>query len=315
MKIVCITPIKHIEGVFNMLSKNFDVVYKPEIAKDDLNSLLREDAQIQGIYTNPNKQSFVINESVLKDTAIRVICTASTGTNHIDINFCDSNNIDVISLTKDMQTIEKITSTAEHAFSLMMSMIRNIPSSFESVKRKEWDYEKYIGRQVDNLAIGILGYGRLGKMMARFCDAFNMEIFVCDPYVKVENFKQVGFNEMMEKSDIISLHVHLNDETNHMINSNSLDLCRRSPYIINTSRGAVANEYDIIRALREKKISGYATDVLENELGDIEKSPLIEKANQFNIVITPHIGGMTREGQKIAYTRVAQVLIDSYGKR
>ena len=213
------------------------------------------------------------------------------------MDYCKSNNIKVLSLTKDYDLINDLPSTAELAFGLMLSILRNIPSGFDDVKNNGWDYDKFMGHQLKGKTIGLIGYGRLGKMMYNYCDAFGMNIFIYDPY---EGFNE--FDTLLKQSDIISLHVHANNETKHMINKKTLGKMKNNSYIVNTSRGEIVNEHDIVEALRSGKLKGYATDVIEDEYGDRHKSPILKGIKEgLNILVTPHVGGMTWEGQQKAY--------------
>ncbi|MHA1469816.1 MAG: NAD(P)-dependent oxidoreductase, partial [Candidatus Asgardarchaeia archaeon] len=205
-KIICITPIKHIDGASDKLGKCGETYYFPDIDKSSLRDrLLSENINI--IFTNPNKQTFRIDKELLCGSSVKIISTASTGTNHIDMAYCRNNNMVVLSLTKDYDIIKKITSTAEMAFTLMLSLIRNLPSAIMGVHKYEWDYEKYIGRQLDHLTVGIIGYGRLGEHYARFCSPFFKEILITDPYKDVSGYVKVELDELLEKSDVIVLHV------------------------------------------------------------------------------------------------------------
>ena len=309
MKIICITPVKNIFGVFERLESMSDkLYYEPDIDKDALKTLLKVSGA-DYIFTNPNKQNYMLDGDLLQFGQLKAICTASTGTNHIDVKYCEEKEIEIISITKDYQVINKISSTAEHTLALMLSLIRNIPSSFHSVKDGNWDWEPYVGRQMNSLTIGIIGYGRLGKLMAKYCDTLGMEILLHDPCVfsfggNIERNKQpVELDELLERSDVISLHVHVTDETREMINKNTISKMVKRPYLINTSRGEIVNEDDIIDALRSEDLQGYATDVIRDEFGDIKNSKLVEFSMNpnNNVVITPHIGGMTIEGQTKAY--------------
>jgi len=309
MKIICITPIKNIFGVFERLESMSDnLYYEPDIDKDALKTLLKVSGA-DYIFTNPNKQNYMLDGDLLQFGQLKVICTASTGTNHIDVKYCEEMEIEIISITKDYQVINAITSTAEHTLALMLSLIRKIPTSFHSVRDGNWDWEPYVGRQMNSLTIGIIGYGRLGKLMAKYCDALGMEVLLHDPYVfsfggNIERNKQpVELDELLERSDVISLHVHVTDETREMINKNTISKMVKRPYLINTSRGEIVNEDDIIDALRSEDLQGYATDVIRDEFGDIKNSKLVDESitPQNKIIITPHIAGMTKEAQEIAY--------------
>lgn len=298
--IICITPVKHIKGVYENLCSLSEVIYEPYITYDELKEKITEPGNsITTIFTNPNKQNFKLDENLLKYSTVTHIITASTGLNHIDMDYMK--NFFVHSLTKELDIIEQISSTAEHAFTLMTSIIRNLPRGFDDVKEGNWDYEKFIGRQLNQLTIGIIGYGRLGKMMEKYCKAFGMKVLLCDPYViKGGN----TFDYIIDKSDIISLHVHVSDETRYMLNKKVLDKMKKNSYIINTSRGEIVNESDVIQSLEEGHLCGYATDVVDDEFGNIKNSDLIKRTKDLNIIVTPHIGGMTKEAQEIAYNGV-----------
>lgn len=304
LKILVITPIEHLNETFNLM-KSFDYIYKPYLNKNELIEILKNDKSINALFTNPNKQGYILDEEVFQNSNIKIINTASTGTNHIDKVYCKNNNIKIFSLTKDYDLINQLTSTSELAFGLMISLLRKIPFSFDSVKNYEWNYEKYIGRQVKDFNLGVIGYGRLGKMMVNYGLAFGMNVYVYDPYqnVEIENVNQVMLNELLINSDVVSLHVHVTDETRKIVNQNFIDKMKNNSYLINTSRGELVDESEILKNLENGKLAGYGTDVIADEFDDIKKSILIEssKNEKYNIVITPHIGGMTYEGQNKAF--------------
>jgi len=300
--ILCITPVKHLKGVYEEMTKYGSVIYKPDITEVQLKRILCKNKKINIIYCNPNRQNFKLNKKNLNQSSLKAIFTASTGTNHIDINFCKSKNIKIISYKKDKKIINKLPSTSELAVGLMISLIRNIPKSFDAVKKKSWDYYPFIGRELSSLTIGIIGYGRLGKFMAKFCKGLGMQVLISDPFAKSKKFTKLGLQNLIKKSDVLSLHVHLNYNTHKMINKNNLLKSNKKPYIINTSRGEVVNEKDIYHLLKKKIISGYATDVLEHEFGRLDKSYIFKGLKEnLNIIVTPHIGGMTFEGSKRAW--------------
>jgi D-3-phosphoglycerate dehydrogenase len=289
--------VKHLDGVYDLLEEFGNITYVPDITKEELKSTLFE-TKTKYLFTNPNKQSFILDEEVLKDSNIKVINTCSTGTNHIDMKYCKENNIEVWHLARDYELINQLPSTAEHAFGLMLSLIRKIPMSFHSVRDGNWDYEPYIGRQLKGLTVGIIGYGRLGKMMETYCHAFGMTVKIHDPYEGYDDLDLV-----LRESDVISLHVHVTGKTVGMINGNTIKRMKKKPYLINTSRGEIVYEKKVIEAIEEGKLSGYATDVITDEFGNIHNSKLVEfsmNPNR-NVIITPHVGGMTWEGQTKAY--------------
>lgn len=299
--IICTTPINHLKGLKENLKKKGKLIYKPNISKIGLKKILKKNNKIDTIFCNPNRQGYILNEDILKNSSVNLINTASTGLNHISQKDCKKLSIKILSLTKDFKLIKKLPSTSELSFGLMINLQRNIFQSFKSVRNKKWDYTPFIGQELSSLTIGIIGLGRLGSFMAHYAKAFGMKVLYCDPLKKTKKYKKTNLKKLIKLSDVISIHVHVNNQTKHLINKKNLRLAKKKPIIINTSRGELVNEKDIIWGLKNKIISGYGTDVIENEFIDIKKSPIIKNLNNYNIIVTPHIGGMTYQGQLRAY--------------
>tara|TARA_R110002153_G_scaffold237106_1_gene391241 strand:- start:6060 stop:6980 length:921 start_codon:yes stop_codon:yes gene_type:complete len=297
-KIAVITPVSHLDGIVELLSTKGQVFYLEMGTKDQVKDLLSS-TPIDTIVCNPNQQTYKIDKELLENTQVNTINSCSTGLNHIDLDYCEESNIEIQCHKNDYKLINQLPSTSELAFGLMLSLLRNIPECNNHVSRYYWDYTQFMGRQVKDLKVGIVGYGRLGKMMEGYCKAFGAKTFIYDPYI---NIPQTPLEVMFKECDVISLHVHVTDKTRYMINKNLLGLSKKGLYLINTSRGEIVNENDIIKGLESGKTIGYATDVIENEFDDITKSPIIKAMNEGkNIIVTPHIGGMTIEGQTKAY--------------
>ena len=302
MKLVCITPIRHLEGVYESLQDIMDFEYHPNIKKHELNKLLIDTGSYY-IFTNPNKQNFILDEEVLKYTNVKVINTCSTGLNHIDMDYCKSNNIKVWSLKEDYELINDLPSTSELAFGLMMSLLRNIPKSYHSVKDGNWDYEPYVGHQIKGKTIGVIGYGRLGKIMCDLFYGWGVKLLATDPYERITTARGVPLSELLDKSDVVFLHTHVTEETRCMVDEEFLSYMKEGSYLINTARGELVDEEAIIESIKVGHLKGYGTDVIKDEFGDIENSKLVEFSinPNNNVIITPHIGGMTIEGQTKAY--------------
>ena len=299
--IICTTPIDHLEGLKRNLEKKGKLIYKPNINKKDLKKILEKNNQINVIFCNPNRQGYILNKEILQNSSVKLINTASTGLNHINQNDCKKLNIKIISLTKDFKLIKKLPSTSELSFGLMINLQRNIIQSFQSVKNRKWDYTPFIGQELSSLTIGIIGLGRLGNLMANYAKAFGMRVFYYDPFKETRKYKKTNLKRLLQIADVISIHAHVNNQTKYMINKKILRFAKKKPVIINTSRGELVNEQDIIWGLKNKIISGYGADVIEKEFIGINKSPIIKNINKYNIIITPHIGGMTYQGQLRAY--------------
>ena len=308
-KIAVITPVSHLKGVIQLLESKGKVFLYEDASKDKVRSVLLN-SDIDTILCNPNQQTYKINKELLEGTNVKLINNCSTGMNHIDVDYCKENNIKIYSLTRDMDLINNLPSTSELAFGLMLSLLRKIPQGQKHVSKYGWDYTQFVGRQVKDLKVGIVGYGRLGKMMYNFCKLFGADVMIYDPYVRDQLSDRFLLNnwcssleQLFEFSDVVSLHVHVTDETKYMINKDLFGSIKKDCYIINTSRGEIVNENDIVEGLKSDIITGYGTDVIENEFDDLTKSPIIKAMNEGeNIIVTPHVGGMTIEGQTKAYT-------------
>ncbi len=309
-KILVITPVKHIAGVIETLESVGLVTYLDDPSLGEVVGVIKD---YDAIYTNPNKSKVFIGKELV-DAALRlkVICTASTGTNHIDKEYVKSKAIPILALTEEREVINKISSTAELAFALTMAGLRHVVRSHNNALQGEWDYTQYIGRQMNCLTIGVIGYGRLGSMYAYYCKSFNSRVVVYDPYKTIDHddLEQVDeLSILLNESDIVAIHVHVTDETLGMINSHAFSQMKKDVLLVNTSRGDIVNEDDLVEFLSANAESKVATDVLANEVKDRLSSPLLKYAKQSDqVVITQHIGGMSREAQEIAYGHAAKML-------
>jgi phosphoglycerate dehydrogenase-like enzyme len=309
-KILVITPVKHIIGVSETLERFAEVTYVDDPTRDEVVQMIGD---YDALYTNPNKSKVFIGKEVI-DAAVKlkVICTASTGTNHIDKNYAKAKNLPYISLTEERHVIERISSTAELAFTLTMSALRNVVHSHNHALKGEWDYTKYIGRQMNCLTVGVIGYGRLGSMYAHYCSSFGANVLVFDPYKKVDNkklFQVHDVNTLLRSSDIIAIHVHVTEETLGMVNKVYFAQMKEDVLLVNSARGDIVNEIDLVNFLKQNPRAKVATDVLADEIRNRTASPLFQFAQKSTqVTITQHIGGMTREAQEIAYGHAAHLL-------
>ncbi len=239
-----------------------------------------------------------VNASILsKFPNLKFVVSATTGHDHLDLNYFEQKGIHLYSLRPHKAFLDTIPSTAEHTWALLMALLRNIPSASSSVNSGTWNRDAFRGHQLKNQRIGIVGLGRTGYKVATYAKAFEMDTFYYDPYVNNTEFKKCSsLEELFTSCTIVSLHIHLNEETQGLIDYQVLSKAQAPLFLINTSRGKVWKEEDIVKALNTQIVKGVATDVLSEELGDFQSSPLwkVAKENK-NIIITPHIGGATWE--------------------
>jgi D-3-phosphoglycerate dehydrogenase len=243
----------------------------------------------------------IINESILAgDSKVKTIISPTTGLDHINLDAAKNNNIKVYHLKGQKHFLKGVSGTAELTIALMLSLLRKIPQSFESVKNRKWNPSLFRGNEVSKKKIGIIGCGRLGSKVSRVSVALGMKVFTYDPYVfRVPSgvTKVDSLVEILSTVDILTIHVPLSTETKHLISSKEIGLMKPGVVIVNTSRGSIVSTQALLYGLNSHKIGGAAIDVMENE-HSIEKSGhvLIDYANKHNnLLITPHIGGATYE--------------------
>lgn len=229
---------------------------------------------------------------------LKTVVSATTGLDHLDLEALDRKNIRVISLKGEDKFLDTIPSTAEHTWALILSITRNITISNDHVKLGNWKRDLFRANQLKGKTLGIIGYGRIGKMIAHYASAFNMNVAFYDPFIE-EQPKIVKYDtieKLLSESDIVSLHVHLNSETTNLINRKNLMHIKPGAIIINTSRGKIIDEEALVEFLEKGVIKGAAVDVLSFEFTDITMSPLWSAQQRgLNVIITPHIGGASWE--------------------
>jgi glyoxylate reductase len=234
---------------------------------------------------------------------LKVISSYSTGIDHIDIKEATKRGIYVTS-TGDILT----EATADLAFALILATSRRIIQGHELVTSKRWKYgwDPYLllGSDVHGKAIGIVGLGRIGSAVARRAKGFDMKIMYHNRHTRNLRMEQVGIkhvsmDKLVEESDFISVHCSLNNESYHLINKSNLRRMKKSSYIINTARGQIINEADLIKAIKQRWIAGAGLDVFEKEPPS-PNNPLLKMTN---VVLLPHIGSATL----LTRTKMAEV--------
>ncbi len=236
---------------------------------------------------------------------LKYIATATTGLNHIDVAYAESKGIKVISLRGENQFLDTITSTAELAFGLLIDLARYTPWAYDSIRRYEMKMDDFRGTSLFGKTLGIVGMGRLGKIIAAGAAGWRMNVVFTDPNVPQEKFPQytkVSMDELLGQSDFVSLHVHLLPETAGLLGESAIGKMKKGALLVNTSRGELVDEAAVLRALENGHLGGYATDVLTRELDftkKFENHPLVEYAKKsHNCIMVPHTGGLTHESRR-----------------
>jgi len=250
---------------------------------------------------------------------LKAIFSPSTGTDHLDLNEIKKKKIKLFHIAKDRKLLDGFTATSELTFGLILALNRKlIPANKESASGS-WPREKFIGRQLYKKTFGILGYGRLGKISSNIARGFGMKIIANDiKKIKPKNVKMVSIKTLFKKSDFISIHIHLNNKTEGLVNKDLLQLMKKTAMIVNTSRGKIINEKHLLYSLKNKKIGGAALDVIDGEWlskDQLKNHRLIkyEKQND-NLLIVPHLGGTTYESIYGSREHICRILISKLKK-
>jgi glyoxylate reductase len=206
-------------------------------------------------------------------------------------------------------------SVAEHAWALMLALARRIVEADESTRRgayKGWEPGIFLGVNMVGKTLGIVGMGRIGSMTARRAKGFNMKVLYNKRAPDPEAEKELGvefadLDRLYAESDFISLHVPLTDETRHMINKNSLNKMKKGVILVNTARGPVVDEGDLVDALREGKVGGAGLDVFDNEPNINPELIAME-----NVILTPHIASATWEARNKMGEQAVTAILDTF---
>jgi len=247
-------------------------------------------------------------DSELIDAApkLRVIATPSTGTNHIDVDYCSKKGIKVVSL-RNSPIVNSIYASSEYTFLLMASALRKLNQAFVCVSNGGWrDVEDSLrGNELNGMSLGVVGYGRIGRNLSRYANAFGMQVTAYDPSVRMFDpwvFRNMKLDELLATCDVVAVCVHLDQSTYRMVNTGWFSKMKRGALFVNTSRGDVVDEDALIGALESGHLSGAAVDVVsgEQEL-HLQGNKLIEYSRtNFNLVVTPHIAGLTYQSEEKA---------------
>ena len=289
--------------------------FEIEFIKEPLNELtnLTEEQLCETVAISVFISSDVTEEVIKKFKNLRIITTRSTGYNHIDIKYCTQRNIAVFNVESYGET-----SVAQYTFLLILALVRNLIPAYIDVLRNLINHSEYEGRNLNELSIGVLGCGSIGSSVAKIANFFGMKLYVCsyEKNPEITSFAEyVSIDEMISKSDIITLHLPYTSETHHILNVEAFDKMKNGVYIINTARGELVDILALYNNIVSGKVKGAALDVVEceqiavsenpieineNNSGCLTKALIIQKLlGKDNVIITPHIAYDTKESVDI----------------
>jgi D-3-phosphoglycerate dehydrogenase len=236
---------------------------------------------------------------------LKVVGRAGSGLDNVDVQAASKRGIAVMN-TPGGNTV----TTAEHALAMLLALARNVPQATASLKKQQWEKKKFQGRELFNKTLGILGVGNIGSVVADRAKGLKMNVIAYDPYLTPEmarkrGLESVKFDELLARSDFISIHVPLNKSTRHLINGGAFARMKDGVMIVHCARGGIVDEAALLEALKSGKVRGAALDVFETEPPGA--NPLLELDS---VIATPHLGASTEEAQENVAVAVAEQITD-----
>ncbi len=272
----------------------FDNISEPELM-DVL-------AEVDVVVSN---KVFLGEEQLRKAKRLKLVCIAATGTNNIDLKVADELGITVRNVRA-----YATASVVQHVFTLLLSLVTRIDEYRLAVQRGKWSSSEYFSlldfpiHELQGKTLGIVGYGELGKAVAKVASAFGMNVLVAKRNPEDERSERVNLVELLEKVDVLSLHCPLNEGTRGLIGQGELALMKCDAVLINTARGGLVDERALLEALENKKLGGAGIDVIEQE--PPASDSLLLQANLSNLIITPHIAWASVESRQRLIDGVAE---------
>jgi D-3-phosphoglycerate dehydrogenase len=247
---------------------------------------------------------------------LHTIITATTGLNHIDLEEAERRKIAVLSLRGEVDFLKEIRATAELTLGLVLSLTRRLPAAIAHAREGRWQRDLFQGNDLFGKTAGIVGYGRLGRIVGDYLAALGMRVLATSPGLTAEEaapcVEVVSLDELLKQSDLVTLHVNLCPANERFFDAACFARMKAGAWLINTSRGELIDEQALCEALASGHLRGAAVDVLSSEdsCGMLDH-PLIQYARRAeNLLITPHIGGNTVEAVERTELFLARKLID-----
>ncbi|MDF2982551.1 MAG: 3-phosphoglycerate dehydrogenase [Devosia sp.] len=277
---------------------NIDVDYLPDLGKDK-DKLFEVIGQYDGLAI---RSATKVTDKILSAAKnLKVIGRAGIGVDNVDIPAATKAGIIVMNTP-----FGNSITTAEHAISLMLSLARQIPEADASTKASKWEKNRFMGVEVTNKTLGLIGAGNIGSIVADRAQGLKMKVVAFDPFLTPERAQAIGvekveLDELLKRADFITLHTPLIDATRNIINADAIAKMKDGVRIINCARGGLVDEAALYEALKSGKVAGAAFDVFVEE--PAQNNPLFELAN---FIATPHLGASTTEAQENVALQVAE---------
>lgn len=282
-----------------MLKKSAEVVEKPGISAEDL---LKEVGGYDALIVRGRTK---VTPAVFDaGTKLKVVGRAGVGVDNIDLAAAKSKGVTVVN-----SPLATTIAVAELTLSLMLGVVREVPRADATMKSDKWLKKEFMGGELCGKTLGVIGFGRIGAAVAKRAAAFEMEILGYDPLIPADEIakrggKPVSLDELLEKADMITMHLPLTSESRGMLNADTFAKMKKGVYIICAARGGVIDEAALLDAINSGKVAGAGLDVFSSEppgLTDLVANP--------KVVVTPHVGAQTIEAQERAANDIAEEII------
>ncbi len=283
-------------------AKELEVDVRKGISKEELLDIIKDfDAVVVRSATT------VTSEIIDAGVNLKVIGRAGIGVDNVDVEAATKKGI-VVMNTPEANAI----TTAEHTITLMLSLARRIPQAHSSISSGLWERSKFKGVEIYGKTLGCIGLGNIGKLVAERAMGLKMRVIAYDPFLTKEAAKSLGvelatLDELLEKSDVITIHTPLTSDTKDLINKDTFEKMKDGVLLINCARGGIVNEADLAQALDQGKIGGAAMDVYVSEPPE-KDNPLFNV--ETGVVYTPHLGASTEEAQLKVGISIAEQIVD-----
>ena len=288
------------KGVEILRKAGLDVDVKTGLKPEELKSIIGEYHAL--IVRSATKATADIIDAAKN---LKVIGRAGSGLDNVDKAAASKSGI-VVMNTPGGNTI----TTAEHTIAMTFAVARKIPQANASMAEGKWEKKKFMGAELFNKTLGVIGLGNIGGEVAKRAQGLGMTVIAYDPFLSEEKAKQMGIKkmevaELIKEADFITVHTPLTAETKNLINTQTIKTMKNGVFIINCARGGIINEKDLFDALESGKVAGAALDVFEKE--PPENNPLV---GHEHVICTPHLGASTQEAQENVAIAVAEQIVD-----
>lgn len=300
MKVLVVEPDRYEAALRERLAAAGDVDYRAVAGQGALVAAVKE-RDYDALFV---RLGVAVDQAVLAAApSLKWVITPTTGHDHVDLEGLKARGVELISLKGETDFLDRISSTAEHTWAVLLALLRHVPAAHQDVLAGKWRREPFLGRELAGQTLGVAGYGRLGRMVAEYGKAFRMRVLIHDVAVAAlkratPGLEAVSADELLASSDVLSLHLPLEPQTAGWLSRERVAKLKRSAVLVNTARGELLDDVAVLDALESGALGGAAVDVLSGDsrweavsAADATTARWLALARAGRALVTPHIGG------------------------